>query len=101
VILPYTVRAASHVDALVTYYLCEKDRPEAVRSLYRTLEAASEAILAQTATLYDAPRPYPAVCEHGTYWVYFSPYWIAFRRPNNPVISAVFYAAADIPSRIE
>jgi len=100
-ILPYTHRAASHVDALVTYYLYKKGRPEAVRALYRTLEAASVAIMAKTATLYDAPRPYPAVREPGAYWVYFAPYWIAFRRPQNPIISAVFYDAADIPNRIE
>lgn len=98
-ILPYTIRAASHVDALVTHYL-EKDRPEAVRSLMRTLAIASAAILDGSAARYDTPRPYPTVREVGAYWVHFPPYWIAYRRPASPVISAVFYDAADIPGRI-
>ena len=98
-ILPYTARAAGHVDSLVTHYLEEKKRPEAVGGLLRALTEASAAILARRARLYDAPRPYPELKQHGTYWVYSRPYWIAFRRSDNPVISAVFYNEADIPGR--
>jgi hypothetical protein len=98
-ILPYTIRAAGLVDALVTHYLEEKKRPEAVRGLFRALTEASAAIITHTATVYAAPRPYPELKQHGTHWVYMSPYWIAFRRPHDPVISAVFYDEADIPGR--
>ena len=98
-ILPYTIRAACHVDALVAHYLDEKKRPEAVRGLFRALVEASTAILTGTTRVYDAPRPYLELKQRGTYWVYLSPYWIAIRRPRDPVISAVFYDEADIPGR--
>jgi hypothetical protein len=99
-ILPYTTRAAHNVDALVTHFLDERrPRPEAVRSLFRALTEASAAILTGTATVYDAPRPYPELKQPGTCWVYFEPYWIAYRRPKAPVIASVFYDESDIPGR--
>jgi hypothetical protein len=100
-ILPYTTRAAHNVDALVIHYLNNKrPRPEAVRGLLQALTEASAAILARTATVYDAPRPYPELKQSGAYWVYFEPYWIAYRRPKDPVISSVFYDKSNIPGRL-
>ena len=98
-ILPYTFRAASHVEAMVTHYLYQKQRPEAVRNLYKTLGQASDAIIAGTAKVFPAPRPYPSLKEVGTYWVYYPPYWIAFRDRETPIISAVHYDASDMPNR--
>lgn len=101
-ILPYTARAASHVEELVSHFLDGKKiapRPEAVRCLLGALSEASAAIATGTATVYDAPRPYPQLKQQGTHWVYFPPYWVAYRRPHDPVISAVFYDEADIPGR--
>jgi hypothetical protein len=65
-ILPYTIRAAGHVDALVSHYLDKKKRPEAVRRLFQKFTEASTAIGAGNATTYDAPRPYPELKQHGT-----------------------------------
>ena len=83
----------------MAHYLA-KDRPQAVRALMRTLATASAAILDGSAARYDTPRPYPSVRELGAYWVHFPPYWIGYRRPTSPVISAVFYDGADIPGRL-
>jgi len=98
-ILPYTIRAASDVDALVEHYL-DKGRPEAVRVLLRSLSTASAAIRAETAINYPAPRPYPAVVRPTWSWVKADSYWIAYRRRPTLAITAVFYDAADIPKRL-
>jgi len=97
-ILPYTARAAVHVDALVAHYLADEN-PEAAINLRRQLVAASAAIANGTARTFPHPRPYPQLQEMGAYWVYFPPYWIAFRRPSDPVISAVWYDQANMPER--
>ena len=67
----------------------------------KIMELASCAILDGTATLYPSPRPYPELKEAGAYWVYFPPYWIAFRhRAEQPIISAVLYDNSDMPNRV-
>jgi hypothetical protein len=98
VILPYTYRAAFHVEALVAHFL-RKDRPEAVKNLLAILREASATIAAGRAPIHSAPRPYPELAEAGAYWVYIPPYWIAFRNRNNPIISAVRYDTSDMPNR--
>jgi plasmid stabilization system protein ParE len=99
VILPYTHKAASHVEALAAHYL-HKKRPEAIKNLFAILRDASAAIVAGAATVYPTPRPYPELLEVGRFWVHFPPYWIAFRNRKGPIISAVLYDTSDIPSRL-
>lgn len=98
-ILPYTYRAASQVEALAAHYL-RKRRLEAVKNFLAILRDASAAIVAGTTTIYPAPRPYPELLEAGTYWTHFAPYWIAFRNRKGPIISAVLYDTSDMPNRL-
>jgi len=98
-ILPYTTRAARDVVALISHYI-EKERPEAVGVLFRSLSNASAAIRAGTAASLPAPRPYPAVTRPTWVWMKAGSYWVAYRRRPSLAITAVFYDTADIPGRL-
>jgi hypothetical protein len=46
-----------------------------------------------------APRPYPKLKRRGVKWIIEGNYWFAYIDQAEPMIIAVFYAAADIPNR--
>ncbi len=47
-----------------------------------------------------APRPYPVLRRAGRAWIKAGRYWVAYRISNPPVIVAVFFETADIPTRL-
>jgi len=90
--------AEAHVDALLDHYR-RLDRIEAVLNLIATLEAASARIEGDPAAGLPAPRPYPSLTKPGRRWLHVRPYWVGYNTTTPPVISAVFYDAANIPGR--
>ena len=79
--IEYTRQAGVLISALLDHYE-EKDRPEAMISLLRSLREAWAKIEADPNAGLSSPRPYPAAV-----------------RPTL-AITAVFYDAADIPGRL-
>jgi plasmid stabilization system protein ParE len=94
-----TKRAERQIAALRKNYE-DKQRPEATRALIVAILAASGSIEADPAAGLAAPRPYPQLARRGRLWVKAGRYWVAYLTTNPPVIAAVFYDAADIPSRL-
>jgi hypothetical protein len=97
-VIPFTRRAAQQVADLRHHYEALA-RPEAVRNLFAALEQASGAIETGVDIGLLAPRPYPDLARPGWIWTKSGRYWVAYRRLPRPAILAVFYEAADIPSR--
>jgi plasmid stabilization system protein ParE len=93
--------ARAQVASLAKWY-ADRNRPEAVRNLRSAIVAAADRIVAQRGTFFWAPRPYPDLARPGWRWLKEGPYWIAYAPDRSgPVIRAVFYAAADIPNRLQ
>lgn len=96
--IPFTRRAARHVDDLIAYYL-DHERPEAARNLLDALTDASNRIEGAPDSGLPAPRPYPQLMRPNLLWLKEQRYWVGYRRTPSIVIVAVFYEAADIPRR--
>ncbi len=94
-----TALAQRQVAALRKNYE-DKQRPEATRALIVAILAASDSIENNPAAGLSAPRPYPQLARPGRLWVKAGRYWVAYLTTDPPVIAAVFYDAADIPSRL-
>jgi plasmid stabilization system protein ParE len=77
-----------------------RHRPEAIRALLVALETAWQKITSNPTAGLAAPRPYPHLARPGRAWVKAGRYWIAYTASPTPVITAVFYDAADIPRRV-
>ena len=88
--------ARRQIDALRRHYR-QKNRPEAARALAAALRSAA-GLMAAGAGL-AAPRPYPDLARPGERWLKSGRYWFAYTVTSPPIILAVFYDAADIPSR--
>jgi plasmid stabilization system protein ParE len=95
----FSAKAARQVDELLAYYE-DKDRPEAARNLLSALLYAAQRIDQAPRAGLPAPRPYPGVATPGRYWIKQGAYWIQYLAADNPVITAVYYQAANIPGRL-
>lgn len=91
--------AEAQVDALREHYR-RLGRVEAVLNLIAALETASARIERDPAAGLLAPRPYPSLTKPGRRWLHIRPYWVGYSATTPPVISAVFYDAANIPGRV-
>jgi plasmid stabilization system protein ParE len=98
-LIVFTPRAGQQVRELRQHYE-ERERPEAIRALAVALDTAWQNITSNPATGLAAPRPYPRPAQPGRAWVKSGRYWVAYSTTPSPVIIAVFYDAADIPSRL-
>jgi plasmid stabilization system protein ParE len=92
-------RAEREVAALRRHFE-KRGRPEAVVTPIAALRAVSSDIENQTALRLAAPRPYPELARPGRAWTTSGRYWVAYRTGPHPLIVAVFYDSADIPSRL-
>ena len=95
----YTARAARQVAELQEHYERE-GRSEATRNLETALHDAERRIESDPAAGLPAPRPYPALARPEQAWVKAGPYWVRYSIRTPPIITAVFYERADIPSRL-
>ena len=92
--------AERQLEELTRFY-AERGRDLAIDHLVACVERASVRYLAGQGRLYEAPRPYPTLLRAGWRWTKEGRYWIAFSQAESgPVIRAIFYDAADIPSRL-
>jgi plasmid stabilization system protein ParE len=95
----YTARAAQQIKDLLQHYET-RERPEAVRALDAAMIAAERLIDSRQAEGLPAPRPYPSIARPGWRWIKSGRYWVGYTVTTPPLIAAVFYDAADIPSRL-
>jgi plasmid stabilization system protein ParE len=98
-LIAYTPKAISQVDDLIQHYE-DRQRIEAIRAFLAALDEAEQKIESSPAAGLSAPRPYPGLAQPGQAWVKAGRYWIAYNTTTPPVILAVFYETADIPSRL-
>jgi plasmid stabilization system protein ParE len=98
-LIALTPEARQHVRALRAYYE-EHERPEAARALRNALTAAWKRIITSGAAGLPAPRPCPHLTLPGRMWIKAGRYWIAYRTAPTPVIVAVFFETANIPSHL-
>lgn len=91
--------AEAQIDALLEHYE-RLGRVEATRNLIAVLNTASARIERDPGFGLLAPRPYPSLAKTGRLWLHVRPYWVGYSTTAPPVISAVFYDAADIPGRL-
>jgi plasmid stabilization system protein ParE len=94
-----TPRAGRQVRELRRHY-DKLERPEAINGLVNAIEAAWEIIVTNPAAGIPAPRPYPQLARQGVAWVKAGRYWVAYRTVPRPIIAAVFFETANIPSRL-
>jgi plasmid stabilization system protein ParE len=92
-------RAGQQVRELQRHYR-DLGRPEAIRGLAAALETAWRTITTSPAAGLPAPRPYPQLARPGWAWVKSGRYWIGYQTDPAPVIVAVFFETANIPSRL-
>ena len=97
--IPYSRRALRQVAQLIRHY-DERERYEAIRAFRAALDEAESRIAHSPAEGLHAPRPYPALRQPGRAWVKAGRYWIAYRTSKPPMIVAVFFETADIPTRL-
>jgi plasmid stabilization system protein ParE len=95
----YAPAAEAQIDALFRHY-DDLERTDAARNLARSLEEAEGRIAAKPDAGLRAPRPYPELARAGRRWLKAGRYWIAYTETVPAVILAVFFDAADIPSRL-
>lgn len=96
-----SAEARRHVRRLREFY-DEKDRPAAALNLERALSGAIQRIACTPEAGIPAPRPYPGLAAEGRLWIKEGRYWFRYRpSPPPPVIVAVFFETADIPSRAQ
>ena len=97
--IAYTPRASRQVDSLIQHYE-DRQCTGAIRALLAALDAAERKIESSPAAGLAAPRPYPRLARRGRAWIKAGRYWVAYSTTQPPVILAVFYETADIPSRL-
>jgi plasmid stabilization system protein ParE len=90
--------AEADVDELVAHYEAN-DRLEAAQNLLRAVDVAKMRVGRAPGAGLAAPRPYPKLKRRGVKWIIEGNYWFAYIDQAEPMIIAVFYAAADIPNR--
>ena len=95
----YSAEAIDQIDALRLHYIA-KSRVEAAIALDRALGRAEQAIGLQPDAGLTAPRPYPQLARPGRAWMHLGRYWFSYTLDTPPVILAVFFDGADIPSRL-
>lgn len=85
----------------LVWHFEHRDRPEAVRNLRAAIAEAVRRIESQRGPFFPAPRPYPRLQMPQWRWLKERRYWIAFTHHDDQwVVVAVFYEAADIPTRM-
>ena len=77
--------------------LRRKSRPEATRNLLAALSQAMKEVADDPSGGLGAPRPYPGFAQPGRPWVKVGRYWFAYSLDDQPIITAVFYDATDVP----
>ena len=97
--IAYAASAIRQIDDLHQHFE-DRERLEANLALEAALNDAERKIQGNSAAWLAAPRPYPRLSAPGRAWVKAGRYWVAFTTTSPPVIIAVFYDAADIPSRL-
>lgn len=97
--IPYTRRALRQVAQLIRHY-DERESYEAIRAFRAALDEAESKLTRGIADELPAPRPYPALQHPGRAWLKAGRYWIAYRTSKPPMIVAVFFETADIPTRL-
>jgi plasmid stabilization system protein ParE len=98
-LIAYTREALAQVRALRRHHEA-LERDTAIRALIRALADAEARIERAPLTGLPTPRPYPHLAQPGRAWIRSGRYWIAYTTADPPVITAVFYNAADIPGRL-
>ena len=93
-------RGATRDVAALARDFRRKNRPEATSNLLAALSQAMKQIADDPNGGLGAPRPYPALAQPGRAWTKAGRYWFAYSLDTPPVITAVFYDAADIPRRL-
>ncbi len=93
-----TRRAIRQTRALLDHYR-RLERAEAIDNLAAAIRAAQLGI--PTIRMHrTAPGPYPEVVRPGTGWIPQRRYWFAYSTERPHVIRAIYYDAANIPSRV-
>lgn len=95
----YAARALRQIDDLHHHYK-NLGHIEAILTLDAALYEAERKIEANPSGGLPAPRPYPRVARPGRAGVKAGRYWVAYTTTAPPVITAIFYDAADIPGRV-
>jgi len=98
-LIPYTRRALRQIDSLIQHYE-ERERYEAIRAFRAALDEAESTIERNPASGLPAPRPYPSLRRRGRAWVKAGRYWVAYRTGEHPLVVAIFFKTADIPTRL-
>ena len=93
-------RGARRDIAALTRDFDRKNRPEATRNLLAAVNRALKQNADDPNCGLGAPRPYPTLAQPGRAWVKVGRYWFTYSLNDPPVITAVFYDAADIPGRV-
>ena len=93
-------RGARRDVAALIRDLERKNRPEAIRNLLVAVNQAMKQIDDDPNGGLGAPRPHPGLAYPGRAWTQAGRYWFAYRLDAPPVITAVFYDAADVPGRV-
>lgn len=91
--------AIDQADLLRKFYR-EKERPDALRNLERSILDAERTLASAPHDGLPAPRPYPKLRHEGLLWIKSGRYWIAYRLQPTPIITAIFFDTADIPTRL-
>lgn len=98
--IPLSVAAERHLDALTEYY-ASLGRDRAIERAAECVEAACRRYERRPGSFLPAPRPYPALASLGLRWTKEGPYWIAFAEgQHGAIVAGVFHEAADIPNRL-
>ncbi|HWK48216.1 MAG TPA: type II toxin-antitoxin system RelE/ParE family toxin [Stellaceae bacterium] len=97
--IAFSRKATQHLEDLWRYYE-EYERLEALRNLTAAMADAIAKIERNPGAGLAAPRPYPSLAKPGRAWVKAGRYWVMYRTTKPPVITGIFYDAADIPDRL-
>jgi plasmid stabilization system protein ParE len=98
-LIEYTPTAARQLADLRRHYEAH-DRLESARNLAASVREAAARIESNPTAGIAAPRPYPQLARLGTAWTHAGRYWVSYRLTTPPVITGIFYDAADIPHRV-
>lgn len=90
--------AERQLDALLEHY-AEKGREEAIVNLGQAVLTALARIEQSPLAGLAAPRPYPATARSGERWIKEGRYWFGYTLTTPPIVIAVFFETADIPTR--
>lgn len=95
----FTARARRQVTELRQHFRLAL-RLEAVWNLERAIKEAAAQIEREPQAGIPAPRPYPTLARPDQAWCKVDRYWFRYSLTSPPVITAVFYDAANIPDRL-